>query len=505
MVKLSLRLILILASPLLILNVAAKNLSDYQIGDKAEEDIVATTKLSFVDADETQAMKERDSQRVPPVILYDTNAADELDVRFRDIFSKTQVSFLKAVDDAFGHPTLSAEELGSRKFESVVASFQKENPLFPLSANRAALWASGDADQAYESSLAATLRQAMTPVIRPDPLPAGIKLSNYTLRLVPVGSLDAKLTSEMAQRLGKGFPRTNMVTIVQVKKDLQSVFDLDERDVGKYLATLLKPNCVVDVEVTEEMRAKRVESEWAVVNYQSGEVIAHRGQVIDKKIKAALDQLKDKADKAVVGKLEELQVKQQAAVGQLQQLVADDKAKTAEGQEHIRWLIGALSGVVVIMALAIWQLARRKQSVSLLPVPATAGAIEQWQQRALIAEQNNEKLQSAARAGLFAYLSQWLSQAFTRRLVSDRRLLLDTQGKAMAEMAEFEARLEKVHAPLQERLVAYERRIAELEKELAARGEENRELLKAKIEMMRKQLESQREKSRAATDRMNLN
>ena len=39
-------------------------------------------------------------------------------------------------------------------------------------------------------------------------------------------------------------------------------------------------------------------------------------------------------------------------------------------------------------------------------------------------------------------------------------------------MAELEARLEKVQAPLQERLAAYERRIAELEKELAARGEE---------------------------------
>jgi membrane-associated HD superfamily phosphohydrolase len=503
MVKLSLRLIpFLVASPLLILNLAAKNLSDYQIGDKAEEDIVATTKLSFVDADETEAMKQRDAQRVPPVILYDTNAANELDARFRDIFSKTQVSFLKAVDDAFGHPTLSAEELGSRKFESVVASFQKENQLFPLSANRAALWASGDADQAYESSLAATLRQTMTPVIRPDPLPAGIKLSNYTLRLVPVGSLDAKLTSEMAQRLGKGFPRTNMVTIAQVKKDFQSIFELDERDAGKYLAALLKPNCVVDVEVTEEMRAKRVESEWAVVNYQTGEVIAHRGQVIDKKIKAALDQLKDKA---VVGQLQDLQVKQQAAVGQLQQLVADNRAKSAQGQEHIRWLIGALAGVVVILALAVWQMARRKQTVSLVPVPATPVAIEQWQQRALVAEQQNQKLQSAARAGLFVHLSQWLSQAFTRRLVSDRRLLLDAQGKAMAEMAEFEARLEKVHAPLQERLVAYERRIAELEKELAARGEENRELLKAKIEMMRKQLEFQREKSRAATDRMNLN
>lgn len=502
MVKTCIRFTLfLLALSLLPLNLSARNLADYQIGDKAEEDIVAPTKLSFVDVDETEAMRQSNSLRVAVVIRYYTNAADELDARFREIFSKTQVNFLKEVDDAFGHPTLSAEELGSPKFQSLVASFQKENQLFPLSANRAALWASGDADQAYESSLAATLRQAMTPVIRPEPLPDGIRL-NTTIRLVALGDPNTRLTSESAQRLGKGFPRTNMVAIAQVRKDFQSIFDVDERDVGKYLATLLKPNCAVDVDVTQEMRAKRVEGEWAVANYEPGEIIARRGHVIDRRIKAALDQLKDKA---VVGQLQDLQAKQQAAVGQLQQLVADNKTRTAQGQEHIQWLIGGLAGVVVILALAIWQLSRRKQTVSLLPMPVAGGAIEQWQQRALMAEQQNQKLQSATRAGLFAYFSHWLSQTFTRRLVSERRLMLDAQSKATAEMAELEARLEKVHAPLQDRLAAYERRIAELEKELAARGEENRELLKAKIEMMRKQLESQREKSRAAARRVEFN
>jgi hypothetical protein len=496
------RLILVLvAFQLPHLHISAKNLADYQIGDKAEQDIVATAKLSFVDADETEAMRQKDAQRVPVVIRYYTNAADDLDARFREVFSKTQVNFLKAVDDSFGRPTLSAEELSSTKFQSLVAGFQKQNNLFPLSANRAALWAGGDVDAAYEASLAATLRQTITPIIRPDPLPAGIKL-NTTIRLVALGDPNIKLTSESAQSLGKGFPRSNMVTIAQVKKDFQTIFELDERDVGKYLATLLKPNCVVDEDVTLEMRAKRVDGEWAVVNYEPGDVIAHRGQVIDKKIKTALDQLKDKM---VVGQLQELQTKQQAAVGQLQQLVADDKAKTAQSQAHIRWLIGGLAGVVFVLALAVSLLARRKQAVSLLPVPAASGALEQWQQRALVAEQQTAQLQSAARAGLMAYLSQWLSQALTRRLISERRLLIEAQRKAASEMMELEARLEKIHAPLQDRLVAYEHRIAELEKELAARGEENRALLKAQIDILRKQLESQREKSRDSTKRLELN
>ena len=57
-------------------------------------------------------------------------------------------------------------------------------------------------------------------------------------------------------------------------------------------------------------------------------------------------------------------------------------------------------------------------------------------------------------------------------------------------------RLDSLQAPLQDRMRAYESRIQELEKELAARTEENHELLKLKIEMLRHQLETERVRNR---------
>ena len=493
MVKIRLRFLPLLISVLLPnFHLPAKELPDYQLGDRAESDIVAPTKLTVVDEDGTQALRQKARQHVPMVIRYYTNAADDVENLFREAFIVTQNNFLETVDKSFGHRKLSVDELASGKFYTLAVSFQKQNKLFPLNPSRATLWASGDPDTAYETSLADTLRQAMARPIRPEPLPDGVKLGN-TERVVSLGETNAALSPQEAERVGRNMPRSNLVALAQVRKNFQAIFEPEERDVAKYLATFLKPNCVLDQEVTQELVAKHSENLWAVDNYDTGQIIAHRGQVIDKKIKAALDQLKEKA---VVGQLREIQIKQEAAVGQLQQLVTDDKLKTTQTEQRTRWLVGALASVVLILAIAIWQLARRRQSVSLLPVPATGGSIEQWQERALIAEQQTQKLQTAARAGLFAHLSQWLSRAFTQRLMSQRRLLLDTQNKAVAEMAELEARLEKVHAPLQDRLEAYERRIAELEKELAARGDENRELLKAKIEMMRKQLEAQREKNR---------
>jgi hypothetical protein len=230
-----------------------------------------------------------------------------------------------------------------------------------------------------------------------------------------------------------------------------------------------------------------------VANFEPGQIIARRGQVIDHKIKTAIEQLNDKS---VVGKLQELQAKQQAAVGELKQIVAENKSKEAVMQERMLWLVGALAAVVLILAGATWQLSRRRPE-TLLPVPANGGA-EDWQQRALAAEQRTHELQNAARAGLISHLQQWFSRMLTQRLISQRRLLLETHDNAASEMAALEARLQKVQAPLQVRLAAYEHRIAELEKELAVRGEENRELLKAKIETMRKQLEAERGKNRVS-------
>jgi hypothetical protein len=74
------------------------------------------------------------------------------------------------------------------------------------------------------------------------------------------------------------------------------------------------------------------------------------------------------------------------------------------------------------------------------------------------------------------------------------------QEEAAVEIAAMIRRLDSAQAPVRERLHLYETRILELEKELAARNEENRELLKLKIEMIRRQLEAER-----THDRMDFN
>jgi DNA repair exonuclease SbcCD ATPase subunit len=129
-------------------------------------------------------------------------------------------------------------------------------------------------------------------------------------------------------------------------------------------------------------------------------------------------------------------------------------------------------------------------------LPATLGAADAWRQRALEAERRAEQAQADARAGLAPHLAQVLKEALVQELAIQRKELLQAQQIAADEIAQLTHHLDEVRAPVQERLRSYETRIQELEKELAARTEENRELLKLKIEMMRRQIEFESTRNR---------
>ncbi len=85
-----------------------------------------------------------------------------------------------------------------------------------------------------------------------------------------------------------------------------------------------------------------------------------------------------------------------------------------------------------------------------------------------------------------------MTQALVQRLLTQRSEILTSQQQAEREVAQLATRLENLRAPLEDRLKAYEKRIAELEVELAAKGKQNLELIQAKIEMTRKKLQVER-------------
>ena len=158
----------------------------------------------------------------------------------------------------------------------------------------------------------------------------------------------------------------------------------------------------------------------------------------------------------------------------------------------------AAANEVIALALkpAPAPLSLRPHSLPNPPPLETASGEAIWRQRALEAERRAEQAQAVARAGLAPHLAQAVKEAVVQELAAQRRELLQAQDAATRELAAMIQRLDSLQTPLADRLRCYETRIQELEKELAARNEENRELLKLKIEMLRRQLDTERVRSR---------
>ena len=113
------------------------------------------------------------------------------------------------------------------------------------------------------------------------------------------------------------------------------------------------------------------------------------------------------------------------------------------------------------------------------------------EQSQLLSPPNVATVLTSAQAELAPHIVEALKDAVVQELASQRRELLQAQKAAAAELTELARRLEQVQTPLLERLRAYETKIQELEKILSEQSE-NRELVKLKIEMIRRQLEAER-------------
>jgi hypothetical protein len=101
---------------------------------------------------------------------------------------------------------------------------------------------------------------------------------------------------------------------------------------------------------------------------------------------------------------------------------------------------------------------------------------------------------SVSAENLLPELAEIAKSSLVQGLSSQRDALMETQRRAHQELADLESRLAALHLPLRERILIYEKRITELEKDLANRGEEMRELIRATLSLVRARLEEEKTK-----------
>ena len=459
--------------------VHARDLAAWRAGDTADEDITMTVALDVIDADATVARKAEVALKTPAIYCVHSSVSNTMVLKVVAVFAETHSNFLAGIQGKYQQTSLNETTIQSPDFGYFLTAFNVTNKKFPITTELARQWAHGGTGLAMQTNLIELLLQTMSRPVRPDDDPDGFALGD-TVRLIPVHSSRDALTLAQVEQNGTLVSLTNVTTVTRLRGLFRRDFLPEDQLVARTLANYLHPNCVLDTNLTRQARARAVSQIVVAYHYDAGQVIVRRGQVIDAKIQAALTRLNETMPPGQFSQQSPSQPTGKTGEHGFQQ-----PSQSSNSPAHNLWLVAVLAAVSAVVLLVFWRLlALRRRTATgparLVDPPA----------------QNNPALL----AELAPQLALALKSAVAQELAAQRWELLQTQQTAAAEVLRLMHRLNDLHAPLQERLGAYESRIQELEKELAARTEENRELLKLKIDLLRQQLKAER-----APQRVNFN
>jgi hypothetical protein len=503
------------------ISIQAKDLPSYKIGDKAAEDITASVAFDVVDDQATAALKVSKAQTIAAIYRQIT-VTNTMAVKFLAAFADAQMNFSNAVTATYHQPVIDNSTIEASDFGYFVTAFNVEHRQFPVPAELAVTWARGDSGAALRDKWLGLLMQAMVHPVQPDAIPTHF-VYQKKIRAMLLTNVNESLTFTRAWRHGYIISADKVPTISIVRSMFRQKFSEDEQPLAGTLSQFIQPDCFPDIALTKGARDYTVRQMVVSDHFDAGQVVIQQGTTIGLKQLAALDAMHKALmpgalNQQIAAEQEREQTEhQQALQAQLQAQSEHDAAQLAQRQQQqafldrqvaekqaqqegaqaaamheqalsaqilarkIRardeWLFIALTGVSVLALLILWRLVRQRGMPS-LSVPAKL--------------QRMEKPAAVVPAELAPLLAQTLKEAVVQGLAAQRAELLEAQRMAATEISELVNRLDQLQAPMQERLRAYQDRIQELQKELSDRTEENRELLKMKIEMMRKQLETER-------------
>ena len=460
--------------------------ASFRSGDIAATNIVAPFRVTIANPRGDAARLQQELQRVQPFYRFYAGTAGEADKAFREAFAASRAAFLDAVERDYGQRFLVSSDFDTPRFDRLVARSAGRVGGLPVSTSLARVWASGDSGKRYEDVLAAQLREAMTRVIRSDSLPEQARPGGTEVRLIPASARYVARDIAAALEDARPFVWTNIVTLSRARLDLEKSAGAGDESIGRFLSGFVRGNCQFDAELTRQAREKITAELWTAEQFEPGQIIVRAGQRIDDRLKLALDEIsaRTETERRLADSVEARRRSEADAI-RLQEELARTATLADEERRTTRWLIAGGAGAFIVVAAVLIRRARRRpvrsmglQRTAFSPGPPMAATGDR-----------------ALPPGLMPHLARWLSLGIFQRLLAQRSSMIDHQRQAELEMARFEERLMRLHAPLHDRLRAYEQRITELERQLESKAEENQELIRAVIVSTRRKLEAERSNS----------
>lgn len=438
----------------------AATVPDYKLGDVATEDVITPIPLVVPHPEATEALKQKLLQQSPSIVRFTPQAAADAEANLRAVVAKAREKFLTAMRAALQDRAPLESDLGAPAFTAALEYVSRDAPKnLPLE-TLAPIWVRGQSDQPFVDTLAKPLRDAMGQFVLTSgeaetPLP-----NDPPVRLVAVKNFSEPVVIDSFEPNGQTVASRKLISLRQAQRIVETQFPAGQERLGDFVSAFVRPNCRFDAGLTDIVRAKRSTGFAVNDTFEAAQVIVHKGQTIDRRALSALAVLREKS-----------------LIGTLQTKLEQEQSVAGEIKSQTKWIAASLLLILLVLLLIYSRI--RNRAVVPATAPFTGPALEggpqaalppgsdaaAWQARALLAEGKAERAHAAIRSGVLG----WMKEKLFSTLFSQRQELLTANERATTEINDLEQRLEQLHAPLQERIQAYEQRIQELEEELVAR------------------------------------
>jgi hypothetical protein len=433
---------------------------DYKLGDIAEEDVITPVALVVPHPEATDALKQNVAQQAPSIVRFTPHSAAAAETELRAAVNSAHVKFMTALQAALQDRAPGESDIGTPPFIAAIEYVLKDSasnlPLHEL----VPFWLRRESDEPLVEKLLKPVREAMADPIISDseadvPLPA-----NQPVRLISVKSFTEPVTIDSFDSSGPTIAPAKLNGLWLAQRMVETHFPPGLEHFGKFSATFVRPNSFYDPALTEIVRAKRMVGFAVNDTFEPAQIIVHKGQAVDRRALSALAVLREKS---LIGTLQTKLDQEQTVAGQI--------------ESQTTWIATGLGVMALALLLILWRLRTRplEPYVPAFSNPVLAGVQQAalpdgdpesaWQSRALLAEGKVERAHAAIRSGALG----WMRDKIFRTMANQRAELLSSQQHAEVEMRELEQRLEQLQTPLQEKLTSYEKRIHELEEELATK------------------------------------
>jgi len=472
------------------------NWPDYRLGEEAERDVFSPVRIQLLNPEATERRRQAEARQVPLFLRHDLDADLQSQAMLRAVLRDMRAAFLDELEAGYARRTLTRAEARNAEFRRLLVSFREQHKGLPLPRDLAEAWATGASDEAWLVTWAAYLKQGMSRPVRPDAWPKGWPGAprGFLLLALAPGQPDPPLRK--AQEMAVMHPPSNVVTLARARREFRDSFPREQRTMARFLSGFLTNNCELAPRLSRQARNRHRSSVAVMDHYQVGDLIVRRGQTIDEQVWRALRELRLQLGRGDWRPMPPAPSSDPASL----EPPSAPAATPPFSQDQMWQAMGLGLSVLGLAALGVGWHRRRRRPLPALPAPApmspALSACPACHSALVISRDGclslHDPLPQSVRASVAAQLAGWLKSRFVRALLGQRAALQRDHTRAEQEIQALSQRLTKTQAPLQQRLQAYETRIADLEAELARKGEVNRELIQAQIEAARKRLEMEK-------------